>query len=125
MDNVTRFSLTLTALNNFLEREGHCRVPAAHIEFVDGKPQPLGSWVGYLRQRRRKGQLSQEKIAQLEAIRDWQWGPLRPGPQTNSDRNFKILEMHQGGKSLRAIADEFDLSRQRVHQIVKKNAASV
>lgn len=125
MDNITRFSLTLTAINNFVAREGHCRIPAVHIEYVDGAALPLGSWVGYLRQRRRKGQLSKEKIAQLEAISDWQWGPLRPGPQTNSDRNFKILEMHRGGKSLRTIADEFDLSRQRVHQIVKKHATSI
>lgn len=125
MDNITRFSITVTAIQNFAAREGHCRVPAAHIEVVDGQAYPLGSWVGYLRQRRRKGQLSREKIAALEAIKDWQWGPLRPGPQTNSERNFKILEMHNGGKSLRTIADEFDLSRQRVHQIVKKNATSV
>lgn len=120
MDNVTRFNLTVTALNNFVDREGHCRVPAAHVEVVDGAPLPLGSWVGYLRQRRRKGQLSRDKIEKLESIRDWQWGPLRPGPQTNSDRNSKILDLHRGGKSLRFIADEFELSRQRVHQIVKK-----
>lgn len=120
MDNITRFNLTITAINQFLEREGHCRVPATHIEDVNGSPLPLGSWVGYLRQRRRKGQLSQDKIAKLENIRDWQWGPLRPGPATNADRNSRILDLHRGGKSLRFIADEFDLSRQRVHQIVKK-----
>lgn len=120
MDNNTRFNLTVTALNQFLAREGHCRVPATHIEYVDGAPLPLGSWVGYLRQRHRKGQLRQERTQKLEEIRDWQWGPLRPGPATNADRNSKILDMHRGGKSLRLIADEFDLSRQRVHQIVKK-----
>jgi predicted DNA-binding protein YlxM (UPF0122 family) len=32
------------------------------------------------------------------------------------------MELHSSGKSLRQIADEFDLSRQRVHQIVRKNA---
>jgi hypothetical protein len=122
MDNVTRFNTTITALNNFVAREDHCRVPANHIEEVDGNPVPLGSWVGYLRQRRRKGQLSQDKIQRLEQIRDWQWGPLRPGPATNSDRNSKILDLHRGGKSLRFIADEFELSRQRVHQIVRKNS---
>jgi len=120
MDNVTRFNLTITALNNFVAREGHCRVPASHVEIVDGNPLPLGSWVGYLRQRRRKGQLSSDRIQKLEQISDWQWGPLRPGPQTNSDRNSRILDLHRGGKSLRFIADEFELSRQRVHQIVKK-----
>jgi len=120
MDNITRFNLTITAINQFAAREGHCRIPAAHIEYVDGAPLSLGSWVGYLRQRHRKGQLRQERTQKLEQISGWQWGPLRPGPQTNLDRNSKILELHRGGKSLRFIADEFDLSRQRVHQIVKK-----
>lgn len=120
MDNVTRFNLAITAINQFAAREGHCRIPAAHIEHVGEDALPLGSWVGYLRQRRRKGLLAAERIQKLEQIPGWQWGPLRPGPQTNSDRNVKILDMHRGGKSLRFIADEFELSRQRVHQIVKK-----
>ncbi len=120
MDNVTRFNLTLTAINQFAAREGNCNIPAAHIEHVGPDALPLGSWVGYLRQRRRKGQLAAERIEKLESIPGWQWGPLRPGPQTNSDRNLKILDLHRGGKSLRFIADEFELSRQRVHQIVKK-----
>lgn len=120
MDNITRFNLTITALNQFVDREGHCRVPATHIEEVGSEFLPLGSWVGYLRQRNRKGQLSPERIARLKEVRDWQWGPLRPGPATNADRNSKILDLHRGGKSLRFIADEFELSRQRVHQIVKK-----
>ena len=35
-------------------------------------------------------------------------------------RNELIKQMRLDGRSLREIADEFDLSRQRVHQIVKK-----
>lgn len=121
MDNITRFELTLKALNSFGEREGHLRVPAAHTEFIGELEVPLGSWVGYLRQRRRKGQLAPARIAVLESLSGWQWGPLRPGPSTNSDRNVLIMELHGSGKSLRQIADQFDLSRQRVHQIVRKN----
>lgn len=121
MDNITRFELTLKALNSFGEREGHLRVPAVHTEFVEGTEVPLGAWVGYLRQRRRKGQLAPARIASLESLNGWQWGPLRPGPSTNSDRNVLIMELHSSGKSLRQIADQFDLSRQRVHQIVRKN----
>jgi len=122
MDNITRFELTLKALNSFGEREGHLRVPAIHTEFIGEVEVPLGAWVGYLRQRRRKGQLSSARVASLESLSGWQWGPLRPGPSTNSDRNVRIMELHSSGKSLRQIADEFDLSRQRVHQIVRKNA---
>lgn len=120
MDNITRFNLTITAINQFAAREGHCRIPANHVEHFGPDTLPLGSWVGYLRQRKRKGQLTAERIQKLESIPGWEWGPLRPGPQTNSDRNVKILDLHRGGKSLRYIADEFELSRQRVHQIVKK-----
>lgn len=122
MDNFTRFNMTLTAINNFRLREGHCFIPATHVEDVDGFSAPLGAWVGYVRQRRRKGQLSKEKIEKLESIPGWQWGPLRPGPATNVDRNSRIIDLHRSGKSLRFIADEFDLSRQRVHQIVQRNA---
>jgi hypothetical protein len=120
MDNITRFNLAIAGLTQFVEREGHCRVPATHTETVNDTTVPLGSWVGYFRQRHRKGHLPVDKAQKLEQIRDWQWGPLRPGPATNTGRNVKILDLHRGGKSLRFIADEFDLSRQRVHQIVKK-----
>ena len=122
MDNITRFDLTVTAINNFRAREGHCFIPAVHVEYIDDIAVPLGSWVGYVRQRRRKGQLSAAKIQKLESIPGWQWGPLRPGPATNADRNVRIIDLHRSGKSLRFIADEFDLSRQRVHQIVQKHA---
>lgn len=121
MDNFTRFNTTLIAINNFRSREGHCLIPATHVEYVDDFAAPLGAWVGYVRQRRRKGQLSKDKIEQLENILGWQWGPLRPGPATNGDRNSRIIDLHRDGKSLRFIADEFNLSRQRVHQIVRKN----
>lgn len=121
MDNITRFESTITAINSFRDREGHCFIPATHVELVGEVPLPLGAWVGYLRQRRRKGQLGAEKIRRIESIPDWQWGPLRPGPATNADRNLQILDLHKNGKSLRVIADQYELSRQRVHQIVKKH----
>lgn len=119
MDNYTRFELAIKGLEIFTSREGHCRVPAVFVENVDGHEVPLGAWVGYMRQRRKKGELSPERIARLEQIPDWQWGPLSPGPSTNQNRNMEILELHKSGKSLRAIADIFELSRQRVHQIVR------
>ena len=119
MDNNTRFELAIKSLGIFTSREGHCRVPAVFIENVDGREVPLGAWVGYMRQRYKRGELSAERIARLEQVQDWQWGPLSPGPSTNQSRNLKILELHRSGKSLRAIADVFELSRQRVHQIVQ------
>lgn len=95
-------------------------IPAIHIEIVDGKEVRVGAWVGYTRQRAKNGKLSAEKRASLDAISGWQWGPLKPGPSTNHSRNSEILSLRDQGMSLSQIADSFELSRQRVHQIVKK-----
>lgn len=119
MDNGTRFNTYISAIKQFSEREGHCKIPAIHIEILDGKEIALGSWVGYARQRKRKNQLSEKRSVELEQIPGWEWGPLKPGPATDKNRNQNILQMRARGASLREIADEFDLSRQRIHQIVK------
>jgi DNA-binding NarL/FixJ family response regulator len=120
MDNSSRFQMYLNALKQFYSREGHCLVPAIHIEILEGKEIFLGAWIGYARQRKKKNQLPENRIKELEEIPGWQWGPLRPGPATDKNRNNNILEMRAAGHSLRQIADEFELSRQRIHQIVKK-----
>lgn len=120
MDNNTRFKLYVRALTQFAERTGHTRIPAVHVEIVDGREVNLGAWVGYMRQRYKKGQLSSEKTEALQQLPGWTWGPLKPGPATNFDRNSEIIQMRTSGLTLREIADSYDLSRQRVHQIVKK-----
>ena len=120
MDNNTKFNIYISALEQYIAREGNSKVPAIHIEKFEEKDVTLGAWAGYIRQRFRKGQLSQERIDRISQISQWQWGPFQPGPATDSKRNEVIRNMRTEGKSLREIADEFDLSRQRVHQIVKK-----
>lgn len=120
MDNNTRFKLYVQALTQFAERSGHTRIPALHIEIVDGREVSLGAWVGYMRQRYKKGILAAEKIETLQQLPGWTWGPLKPGPATNHNRNSEIIQMRSNGLTLREIADSYDLSRQRVHQIVKK-----
>jgi len=123
MDNKTRFQNYILALRQFSARNGHCRVPAVHIEIIEGNEIALGAWVGYARQRKRKNQLSEERIVELEKVPGWEWGPLRPGPATDIPRNVRIHELRAAGASLSQIADEFDLSRQRIHQIVKRTNA--
>jgi DNA-binding NarL/FixJ family response regulator len=120
MDNNTKFNTYIKALEQYIAREGNSKVPAIHVENFGEKDVTLGAWAGYIRQRFRKGQLSQERIDIISQISQWQWGPFQPGPATDSKRNEVIRNMRTEGKSLREIADEFDLSRQRVHQIVKK-----
>lgn len=120
MDNSTKFNIYIQALEQYISREGHSKISATHVEKIENSDVSLGAWVGYIRQRYRKQILSDSRIARLEQISGWQWGPFQPGPATDSSRNEKIRTMRTEGKSLREIADEFDLSRQRVHQIIKK-----
>lgn len=120
MDNFTKFNIYIGALEQYISREGNSRVPAIHIEKFKENDVSLGAWVGYIRQRYRKNQLNPERVSKIREISGWQWGPFQPGPVTDVKRNEIIKEMRIDGKSLREIADEFDLSRQRVHQIVKK-----
>ena len=121
MDNNTRFSTYIQALRQYTEREGNSQIPAAYVEKFQENHISLGAWVGYIRQRYRKNQLSDDRIQKIQEIPHWQWGPFKPGPATDINRNLEIHQMRAAGKSLREIADVFDLSRQRVHQIIKKN----
>lgn len=120
MDNNTKFTLYVQALEQYISENNHSRIPASYIQEFENQKISLGAWAGYIRQRYRKNQLSNVRIAALEQVNGWQWGPFQPGPATDSARNEIIRELRIQGKSLREIADEFDLSRQRVHQIVKK-----
>lgn len=125
MNNTERWNQYLAALNNYTARTGHARVPASHIEVMpDGTAVNLGAWVGYTRQRQRAGLLSSERVATLSAVPGWEWGPLRPGPAADTTRNAEIMNLRSQGVSLQRIGDEFGLSRQRVHQIVRLLATS-
>jgi superfamily II DNA or RNA helicase len=59
-------------LAQYVEREGHALVPNGHVE--DG--HRLGSWVTSQRSRHRQHQLSDERVALLEALPGWEWNPL-------------------------------------------------
>jgi hypothetical protein len=104
----------IAALSVYVDREGNALVPS---NYVEGNLN-LGSWVSYLRTRRNNGKLSQAKVEQLEAFPGWEWGPLRPGPKTDAQRDAAIRDMRSNNVSLSAIGRTFDLSRQRIHQIV-------
>jgi len=59
------------ALVAFKENQGHCRVPDRWSE----NPQ-LATWVRTQRQAFRKGKLSGERVARLEAL-GFEWDPVR------------------------------------------------
>jgi len=118
MDNRNRFVMYIRALVQYRSREGHPDVPALHIEILDGQEVRLGAWVGYVRQRRRAGKLSEERVESLSYVIGWKWGPLKPGPRSDGERNSEIVSDRSAGSSLQQIADKHGLSRQRIHQIV-------
>jgi hypothetical protein len=84
-----------------------------------GRPS-IGSWVTYVRVKYRAGTLSPERISQLESFTGWTWGPCKPGPSGNPDRDNAMVQARQVGRSLQNIGDEYGLSRQRVHQILNR-----
>ena len=48
--------------------------PDVAADFVYGKGFPLGAWVAEMRRRRGAGELSDEQVAQLEAVAGRRWG---------------------------------------------------
>jgi Mor family transcriptional regulator len=120
MDNITRFTTNIKALQQYVARENHANVPTHHIEIIEGSEVKLGAFVSYARQRYRKNSLKPDRVTALEAITGWTWGPLKPGPRSNSERNVAITAEYRDGQSLADIAEKYHLSRQRVHQIIRQ-----
>jgi hypothetical protein len=65
----------VAALEGFVEREGHARVPDAHRE--DG--YRLGQWIRVQRREHRRGALKAERRARLEAVPGWTWEARKAG----------------------------------------------
>ena len=120
--NGDRWARNFSALQQYVNRTGNARVPASHVEVYEGRNTPIGAWVGYMRQRYRSGILPQNRIQALESLSGWTWGPLRPGPASNTERDQQIIRLRSEGQSLQAIAEQVGISRQRVHQIARRNA---
>ncbi len=59
----------LAYLKAFIGREGHARVPQRHTE----GDFHLGNWASSRRMDFKKGKLSEERIADLTALKDWVW----------------------------------------------------
>jgi hypothetical protein len=115
-----KWSRNIKALEVFTSENGHARVPAAAKVTVDGTVVSLGSWVSYLRVKYRAGTLSSERQIELEKFSGWSWGPCKPGPMGDAQRDEAMLNAREAGRSLQSIADEYGLSRQRVHQILRR-----
>jgi hypothetical protein len=116
-----KWTRNIRALEYFVNQNGHALVPASTKVEVDGVVVSLGSWVSYLRMKYRSGRLTHDRKTQLEQFPRWSWGPCKPGPVGDAKRDEAMLLARNSGRSLQSIADEYGLSRQRVHQIIRRN----
>jgi len=69
---LTHWGVGISKLEKFAEREGHSRVPVAHLE----SGYRLGQWVNAQRTAFVNGELSLERTEQLEALPGWTWDVL-------------------------------------------------
>jgi len=121
MDNKTKWQRNIGALQRFVAEHGHAKVPSTYVVDIGNEQIGLGTWVAYMRTKYRKQALNQEKISQLESLPGWLWNPGKPGPAGNPKRDEEIIRARQNGARLQKIAEDFDLSRQRVHQIIERS----
>lgn len=95
-------------------------MPATQVEIYQGKNVALGAWVAYNRQQYRAGELSVDRQRALESLVGWHWAKQKPGRRYDKKRDAEITQRYKSGERVGVIADSYNLSRQRVHQIVKK-----
>ena len=120
VDNQSKWSRNIDALNEYVSMNGHSKVPSMFVIKHKGSTIGLGTWVAYIRTKYRNGTLKQDKIQMLESIPGWVWNPGKPGPAGNPERDKEIIKQRESGAHLQFIADKYNLSRQRVHQIIER-----
>lgn len=120
-----RWQEHLAALTQYTTRTGTALVPSNHVEVYNGRNIALGAWVAYNRQRYRLGTLSADRSATLGALAGWKWEKQHPGRRYDKARDARILERYKSGVPAKSLAEEFGLSRQRVHQIVRRSTEQV
>jgi len=117
-----RWQYRFNALQQYTNRSGSSLVPATHIEVYEGKNVAVGAWVAYNRQQYRTGTLPEARKQTLETLTGWRWDKQKPGRRYDTNRDAEILSLHKDGVRVGVIAVEFNLSRQRVHQILKRKS---
>ncbi|MFC1661742.1 helicase associated domain-containing protein, partial [Gemmatimonadota bacterium] len=98
----------LEKVTEFRSREGHARVLQGHVESDGFK---LGMWVHNRRQDHRKGKLSSEQVAVLEAVPGWSWDPYEDDFREGLEklREFCSREGHARVPQGRVESDGFKL----------------
>lgn len=114
-----RWQYRFDALVQYTNRTGTSIVPATQVEVYEGKNVALGVWVAYNRQQYRLGELSVNRQRAFEQLAGWHWRKQKPGRRYDLNRDAEIAKRYRSGERVGEIASNYNLSRQRVHQIVK------
>lgn len=72
-------------LTRFVKREGHARVPAAHVE----RGFRLGPWVVNRRNERHRGKLARDRATTLEKLPGWTWNTR----EASFDTGYRHLQL--------------------------------
>ncbi len=86
---VAAFENGLAALAQYMEREGHDRVPSKWVEELNGEDFKLGGWVTKLRNKKRGGRVPAERVEALDAL-GFDWDPN----ETSYQRRFAALAQY-------------------------------
>jgi hypothetical protein len=113
----SRWDANVEALRAWAGKNGTPMAPAGATIRRDGRDVNVGSFVAYARSRQRKGLLDQSRKKELERIPGWTWDKLPPGPKGEVDRNEEIRKLRRQGVTLAELAEQYGMSRQRIHQI--------
>ena len=98
----------------------------AQISVAGVKPSASDArWLSDVRSKKDKGLLSDDEISVVENAflshgLSFDWTRQRPGPKSDPVRDDRVREMREAGSSLQEIGDELNVSRQRIHQILKR-----
>jgi len=113
-----RWAVNVDGIKAWAAKNGSPMAPAgATIRLRDGRTANVGTFVAYARARHRKGLLDERRVRELSRIQGWTWDRLSPGPKGKESRNEEIRRLRAQGVTLAEIAEKFEMSRQRVHQI--------
>lgn len=117
------WNIYIRALRQYVDRTGSANPPRAHLETVEGVGEVnLGSWCSYVRRRNAMGRLPESRREELDTIDGWSWSIA---PQRNIQRENEIVHLRQEKKmTLREIAGQYGISRQRVHAVLRKVGAT-
>jgi hypothetical protein len=88
---------SFAALRDFVRREGHAMVPSKHFE----KGVNLGSWVNGVRTKHHRGQLSADRVKELEDLPGWTWNQR----DTQWEMNFELLRRYAAKHGSAAVLD--------------------